>query len=87
MYLGKVLGSVVASQKHPSLRGIKLRFVQPIDDTGRETGPPHVAVDVVRADVGQIVYLVGSREASMALEDAFSPVDAAIVGIVDAIDD
>ena len=49
--------------------------------------PPqkHVAVDTVRAGVGDIVYLVGSREATLAWEPTFVPIDAAIVGIVDDV--
>ena len=46
----------------------------------------HVAVDTVRAGEGDLVYLVGSREAALALETWFVPVDAAIVGIVDDVD-
>jgi len=87
MYLGKVICTVVAAQKHESLKGICLRVVQPIDDQLKPNGRPQVAVDVVSSDTGQIVYLVGGREASMALEDSYSPVDAAVVGIIDSMDD
>ena len=50
------------------------------------SGEVHVAVDTVQAGVGDLVYLVGSREAALALEPWFVPVDAAIVGIVDGVD-
>ena len=46
-------------------------------------GPKEVAVDTVQAGVGDFVYLVGSREATLALEETFVPVDAAVVAIVD----
>ena len=46
---------------------------------------PHVAVDTVQAGGGDLVYLVGSREAALALDPWFVPVDAAIVGIVDEV--
>ncbi len=85
MYLGIVKGTVVAEQKAEGLRGCKLMLVLPVDDEGRATGPHQVAVDTVQAGVGDHVYLVGSREAALALDPWFVPVDAAIVGIVDDV--
>jgi microcompartment protein CcmK/EutM len=62
MYLGRVIGTVVASRE------------------------PQVAADATKvAGPRDLVYLVGSREASLALDEAFVPVDAAIVGIVDQV--
>jgi len=86
MYLGVVQGTVVAERKVPALAGKKLMLVQPVDDTGKHTGDVQVAVDTVQAGVGDLVYLVGSREAALALDPWFVPVDAAIVGIVDGVD-
>ncbi|MED5465803.1 MAG: EutN/CcmL family microcompartment protein [Myxococcota bacterium] len=83
MYLGQVLGTVVASRKVEGLEGKKLLLVQPVDEQHRPVGSRQVAVDTVRAGQGEFVYLVGSREAAVALEPSFVPVDAAIVGIVD----
>jgi len=85
MYLGVVTGTVVAERKAAGLEGQKLLLVQPVDDTGRNTGDVQVAVDTVRAGVGDRVYLVGSREAALACQPWFVPVDAAIVGIVDEV--
>jgi ethanolamine utilization protein EutN len=85
MYLGVVTGTVVAERKAAGLEGTKLLLVQPVDDTGRSTGDVQVAVDTVQAGVGDRVYLVGSREAALALTPWFVPVDAAIVGIVDDV--
>ncbi len=85
MYLGVVTGTVVAERKAAGLEGQKLLLVQPVDDTGRHTGDLQVAVDTVRAGVGDRVYLVGSREAALACEPWFVPVDAAIVGIIDGL--
>lgn len=85
MYLGIVTGTVVAARKAAGLEGQKLMLVQPVDDTGRSTGDVQVAVDTVQAGVGDQVYLVGSREAALALTPWFVPVDAAIVGIVDEV--
>jgi ethanolamine utilization protein EutN len=86
MYLGKVIGTVVATRKYEGLEGVKLLLVQPLDHQGRPSGEPHAAADTVRAGLGELVYLVGSREASLALDPWFVPVDAAIVGIVDQLD-
>lgn len=85
MYLGVVTGTVVAARKAAGLEGTKLLLVQPVDDTGKHTGDVQVAVDTVRAGVGDQVYLVGSREAALACDPWFVPVDAAIVGIVDDV--
>jgi ethanolamine utilization protein EutN len=85
MYLGVVTGTVVAERKAAGLEGQKLLLVQPVDDTGRSTGDVQVAVDTVRAGVGDRVYLVGSREAALACDPWFVPVDAAVVGIVDEV--
>jgi microcompartment protein CcmK/EutM len=86
MYLGEVVGTVVAERKSAGLEGQKLLLVQPLDDRRQATGPLQVAVDTVQAGEGDFVYLVGSREAALALRPTFVPVDAAIVGIVDAVD-
>ena len=85
MYLGRVVGTVVASTKYEGLSGQKLLLVQPLDEQQAPSGPLEVAVDTVRAGPGELVFLVGSREAALALDESFVPVDAAIVGIVDHV--
>lgn len=85
MYLGIVKGTVVANRKAEGLAGTKLLLVQPVDEQQRPVGDVQVAVDTVQAGDGDFVYLVGSREAALALDPFFVPVDAAIVGIVDGV--
>ncbi len=85
MYLGRIIGSCVATRKVPGLEGKKLLLVQPEGPDGSPTRGVEVAVDTVQAGPGDRVYLVGSREAALALEPSFVPVDAAIVGIVDRV--
>lgn len=85
MWLGKVIGTVVATRKYEGLEGTKLLLVTPLDHRQQPTGDLQVAVDTVRAGRGDLVYLVGSREAALALDPWFVPVDAAIVGIVDDV--
>jgi len=86
MYLGRVMGRVVCNQSYPGMEGLALRLVQPLDHQQSPVGTPEVAVDTVHARDNDLVYLVGSREASQALENSFVPVDSAIVGIVDEVD-
>jgi ethanolamine utilization protein EutN len=85
MYLGIVKGTVVAERKYAGLEGKKILLVQPVDEHRAAIGDLQAAVDTVQAGVGDLVYLVGSREAALALDPWFVPVDAAIVGIVDGI--
>ena len=85
MYLGRVIGTVVATQKCEGLEGTKLLVVTPLNHKQERAGDDQVAVDTVRAGHGDLVYLVGSREAALALDPWFVPVDAAIVGIVDDV--
>jgi ethanolamine utilization protein EutN len=85
LYLGRVVGTVVASVVAEGLAGQKLLLVQPLDERKVPRGGIEVAVDTVRAGPGEIVFLVGSREAALALDQSFVPVDAAIVGVVDVV--
>lgn len=85
MYLGIVTGTVVAERKASGLEGKKLLLVQPVDENSQPVGDVQAAVDTVQAGVGDLVYLVGSREAALACDPWFVPVDAAIVGIVDGV--
>jgi ethanolamine utilization protein EutN len=86
MYLGIVKGTVVAERKTTGLEGKKILLVQPVDERGKAIGDVQAAIDTVQAGEGDLVYLVGSREAALALDPWFVPVDAAIVGIVDGVD-
>ncbi len=86
MQLGRVLGSVVATEKAPGLEGIRFLIVQPLDKGIRPKGETLVAADAVSmAGPGELVYFVASREAAEALPERFVPVDHAIVGIVDDV--
>lgn len=86
MYMGRVTGTCVATQKCAGLEGVRLLVVQPLDRHLAPLGAPVVAADTVRAGRGELVYLVSAREAAQALDEAFVPVDAAVVGIVDHLD-
>ena len=87
MQLARVIGTVVATVKSPSLDGVRLLIVQPLTRELVPVGHAVVAADAVHmAGPVDLVYVVGSREAAEALEDRFAPVDHAIVGIVDAVE-
>jgi ethanolamine utilization protein EutN len=85
MYVARVIGTVVASEKVEGLGGQKMLVVQPLGPDQTPSGTPHVAVDTVQAGDGDLVTCVGSREAALALSPSFVPVDAAVVGIIDAL--
>lgn len=88
MQLARVTGTVVASVKADGLEGVKLLLVQPLDRRRNPAGGQVVAADGLHmAGPGELVYIVSAREASQALPDTFVPVDHAIVGIVDAVDE
>jgi len=86
MQFGTVVGTVVATRKVENLVGARLLLVQKENHDGAPDGVPEAAVDSCSASLGQRVVLVGSREAALACEPTFVPVDLAIVGIVDDID-
>jgi ethanolamine utilization protein EutN len=86
MFLGKVIGTVVAEKKYQGLEGIKLLVVQPLNRNRKPVGDPLVAVDTQRAGPGDTVFMEDGREASYTLPVQFVPVEAAVVGIVDQVD-
>ena len=87
MRLGRVIGNVVATQKHPTLGGAKLLLVQPLTAHDAPSGPPVLAVDAAQAGVGDTVLVVlEGRAAVTALGRRWAPVDAAIIGVVDCVD-
>jgi ethanolamine utilization protein EutN len=88
MHLGRVCGSVVATVKAEGLSGVKMLIVQPLDRMLNAAGEPVVCCDGTgQAGPGDTVYFIGGREAAMALSETFVPVDHAITGIVDHVDD
>ncbi len=87
MLLGRVIGSVVPCVVTPGLAGVPMLLVQPLDPSLRPKGKVLVAADATRmAGPGELVSYEGGREAAMALDETFVPVDHAIVAIVDGVD-
>jgi len=86
MILAKIVGTVVATRKDDRLVSSKLLVARPIDPGGKAEGSYLVAVDTVDAGIGETVLIVSGSSARMASGMKDCPVDAAIVGIVDAIE-
>ena len=86
MILARVVGTVVATRKDPRLVSSKLLIARPMDPHGKAMGNYLGAVDTVDAGVGERVLIVSGSSARMASGLKDMPVDAAIVGIVDAVD-
>jgi microcompartment protein CcmK/EutM len=85
MYLARIVGTVVATRKDDRLEGCKLLLVQPLDEKGAPEGKCAVAVDTVQAGSGDVVLVVTGSSARMTSRTKDSPVDAAIVGIIDTV--
>ena len=83
MYLGRVIGRVVATRRIEGLAGERLLIVMPLDETGEAIAESVVACDVVDSGPGDIVHVCDGREATLALREHFVPVDATIVGHVE----
>ena len=86
MQIARVIGTVVATQKHRKFEGAKLLLVQPLnlDDTPR--GTAMLAIDGVGAGVSEkVLVVIEGRAAGEALGRKGAPVDAAIIGIIDTV--
>ena len=86
MIIARVVGNVVASQKQASHEGKKILLVQPLDLAGQPAGDVVVALDAVDAGVGDRVLLVKEGFSAMtSVGHVESPIDAAVVGVVDLV--
>ena len=86
MLLAKIVGTVVATRKDPRLVSTKLLLARPVDPKGKTEGNYLVASDTVDAGVGETVLIVSGSSARMAAGMKDTPVDAAIVGIIESVD-
>jgi len=91
MFLGRITGSLVATQKVESMIGQKLLVVEPLRVNEKDqsdlvpTGRTFVAVDTVGAGEGEIVLCVQGSSARFTPETKQLPIDAAVIGIVDRV--
>lgn len=87
MLIARVIGELVATQKHPSHEGRKVLLVQPLNLDGSDRGDAVVALDAVDAGVGDRVLLVTEGFSAMtAVGRPQSPIDMAVIGFIDHID-
>ena len=87
MRLARVIGTVVATEKHPDFDGHKLLVCQPLDELGGADGTSMIAIDLVQAGVGDHVLVLreGNSVRQLIRQDK-ACIRSAIVGIVDAVD-
>lgn len=91
MFLARVTGSVVATQKVETMTGHKLLMVEPyrLDPAKREslvtTGRTFVAVDTVGAGEGEFVLITQGSSARLTPETKNLPIDTVVIGIVDTV--
>lgn len=86
MQLARIIGTVVATRKEPSLNGLRLMLVRSLDDSGRESGSVLVAADAVGAGVDEVVLIASGSSARQTQQTDKRPVDAVIMAIVDTWD-
>jgi microcompartment protein CcmK/EutM len=87
MLIGRVIGNVVATQKAASHEGCKILVVQPLNLDGSDRGEPVLALDAVDAGVGDRVLVATEGFSAMtAVERPNSPIDMAVIGVIDAVD-
>lgn len=87
MLIGRVIGDIVATQKAPSHEGRKILMVQPLNLDGSDRGEEVLALDAVDAGVGDRVLVATEGWSAMtAVGRPQSPIDMAVVGVIDFVD-
>ena len=87
MLIARVIGEVVATEKHASHKGRKALLVQPLNLDGSARGDAVIALDAVDAGIGDRVLLVTEGYSAMtSVGRPQSPIDMAVVGFIDHID-
>ena len=86
MYIGRIIGTVVATRKDENLVGSKLMITQPLNVKLKPIGEPLIAVDKVGAGIGELIIYTKGTAARIAAKKMDSPIDISIVGIIDEID-
>lgn len=86
MLLGKVVGTVVSTNKEPRLEGLKLQVLEILDIKGKPNKNYVIAIDAVGAGVGEIVLYAAGSSARQTEATNNKPCDAVIMAIVDSWD-
>lgn len=85
MIIARIIGTAISTLKDDRLQTSKLLLLNPANAAGELGGEPFIAVDLVGAGEGELVFVVQGSSARMAVGSADAPVDAAIVGILDSL--
>lgn len=85
MQIAKVRGTIVSTQKDPSLQGMKFLLLQMIDEEGNPTPNYEVAADAVGAGVGEWVLVSRGSAARQLTGSEKRPLDALVIGIIDTV--
>ena len=85
MIIARVIGTAVSTLKDKRLESMKLLVVEQADVNGQAIGQPLIAVDLVGAGEGELVFVASGSTARLAVELSGAPVDAAIVGILNSL--
>lgn len=87
MFIARVVGNIVASQKHNTHEGKKILMLQPLDLEGNPMGDIIIAVDSVDAGVGDRVLVVQEGFSAMtSVGHTDSPIDASVIGVIDQVE-
>jgi carbon dioxide concentrating mechanism protein CcmL len=83
MMIARVIGTVVSSQKEPTMEGLRLLVCQPVNAEGDKAGSTVVAADAVGAGVGEMILYATGSSARQTIATQNRPVDAVVMAIVD----
>ena len=87
MVIGKVIGTIISTIKHPAYHGRKLLLIQPMHLAGQTEDETFVAIDEAQAGIGDTVLVMregsGARQI-VAIADA--PIISVVVGILDSVE-
>ncbi len=86
MLVARVVGTVVATQKEPSLEGLKFLLLKQLDVDGKETGASIVAADAVGAGLGEVVLYATGSSARQTRVTENRPCDGVVMAIVDTVE-
>jgi ethanolamine utilization protein EutN len=86
VYIGEIVGLVISTSKDEGLVGKKILIVQPMNAKYEPIGNTEVAVDCVGAGAGEYVLVTTGSSARNIFDNSKSPIDRAIVGIIDNIE-
>lgn len=83
MLIARVIGTVVSTQKEPTMDGLRLLVCQPLNAEGEKAGAAVVAADAVGAGVGEVILYATGSSARQTTVTQNRPVDAVVMAIVD----